>query len=180
MKRLFLLVVLCGAIISIVSGENNVVADTTLTQAQLDSIANKHRLDSIAYVHWKDSMDIVRAERDRIWQIECDSVRNEDFQHQGRYKLYPTKNTWNFLKLDTETGKIWQVQYSVEGPTYRFTTDLDLYEKLGLCDAQIPGRFELYPTTNTYNFILLDKINGRCWQVQWSFDRDERMCIRIY
>ena len=27
-----------------------------------------------------------------------------------RYKLYPTENYNMFLKLDTRTGKLWQVQ----------------------------------------------------------------------
>ena len=30
-----------------------------------------------------------------------------------RYRLFPTQNMWTFLKLDTMTGKIWQVQFSV-------------------------------------------------------------------
>lgn len=30
----------------------------------------------------------------------------------NRYKLYPTENIYNFLKLDTATGKIDQVQYT--------------------------------------------------------------------
>ena len=30
-----------------------------------------------------------------------------------RYKLYKTTNMWTFLKLDTATGKISQIQYTV-------------------------------------------------------------------
>ncbi len=30
------------------------------------------------------------------------------------------------------------------------------------------GRFFLYPTTNIYNFILVDQIDGRTCQVQWN------------
>jgi hypothetical protein len=41
------------------------------------------------------------------------------------------------------------------------------------------GRFKLYPTENTYNFIMVDVINGRTWQVQWNIDYDKRLCIRI-
>ena len=29
------------------------------------------------------------------------------------YELYRTDNMWTFLKLETSTGKIWQVQYAV-------------------------------------------------------------------
>ena len=28
------------------------------------------------------------------------------------YKIFPTTNMWNFIKLDTRNGKMWQVQYS--------------------------------------------------------------------
>ena len=38
------------------------------------------------------------------------------FGTDARYKLYPTQNMWTFLKLDTETGRIWQVQYSSPVP----------------------------------------------------------------
>ena len=41
------------------------------------------------------------------------------------------------------------------------------------------GRFTLYPTTNTFNFILLDQIDGRTWQVQWSFEKKKRMILPI-
>lgn len=32
-----------------------------------------------------------------------------------RFKLFPTQNMWTFIKLDTQTGQMWQVQYSVKG-----------------------------------------------------------------
>ena len=32
----------------------------------------------------------------------------------GVYELYPTKNYWTFIKLDTRNGKMWQVQFSIE------------------------------------------------------------------
>ena len=38
------------------------------------------------------------------------------FGTDARYKLYPTQNMWTFLKLYTETGRIWQVQYSSPFP----------------------------------------------------------------
>ena len=33
-----------------------------------------------------------------------------DLSLKNRYKLYKTENVYNLLKLDTKTGKIWQVQ----------------------------------------------------------------------
>ncbi|MEE3443326.1 MAG: hypothetical protein VZQ49_00585 [Methanobrevibacter sp.] len=97
-----------------------------------------------------------------------------------RYRLFPTQNMWTFLKLDTMTGKIWQVQYSVEGAKYRFETVLnsvDLARRLK--QERVVGRFMLYATQNTYNFVLLDQIDGYTYQVQWNGDADQRFVIPI-
>jgi alpha-galactosidase len=47
-------------------------------------------------------------------------------------------------------------------------------------DEEINGRFTLYPTENMYNFILLDQINGKTWQVQWNNEVNKRFISRIY
>jgi len=100
-----------------------------------------------------------------------------------KYKLYPTDNTYNHLMLDTASGSIWQVQWSKESKT-RFKTVINIetlvprdeYEWLNDLPA---GRFKLYPTKNTYTFLLLDVKLGRTWQVQWSLD-DNRFITPIY
>lgn len=97
-----------------------------------------------------------------------------------RYRLFPTQNTWTFLKLDTMTGKIWQVQYSVDGDDYRFESPVSLKD---IADAlkieRKIGRFTLYPTRNIYNFIMLNQIDGRTYQIQWSMEPDNRFIIPI-
>lgn len=99
---------------------------------------------------------------------------------EPKFQLFKTQNMWTFLKLDTETGQIWQVQYSVKGDDYRFETPLDLKKRVSEYDDEpICGRFTLYATDNMYNFILLDQIDGRCWQVQWSTEPSNRGVIRI-
>ena len=40
--------------------------------------------------------------------------------------------------------------------------------------------FELYPTKNMYQFILLDKTTGKKWHVQWGMKASERWIRRIY
>ena len=94
------------------------------------------------------------------------------------YQLFPTQNMWTFIKLNTRTGQIWQVQYSVKGDDYRFETYLNL-RPLVPEEEEVNGRFILYSTQNTYNFILLDQIDGRTWQVQWSQDAENRGVIPI-
>lgn len=97
-----------------------------------------------------------------------------------RYQLFKTQNKWNLLKLDTATGQIWQVQYSVENDLGRFQEPLNTeWLIVPSYDEMITGRFTLYATDNIYNFILLDQIDGRCWQVQWGFKSSERMVLRI-
>ncbi len=100
---------------------------------------------------------------------------------EHRYQLYKTQNMWTFLKLDTMTGQIWQVQFSIKGSEYRYETPLDLNIKISeYFDVPIHGRFTLYATDNMYNFILLDQIDGRCWQVQWNTEPENRGVLRIY
>ena len=98
------------------------------------------------------------------------------------YKLYPTQNTWTFLELETYSGRIWQVQYSVNGSEYHFKTVLNSYSLLPLFEGEeniFAGRFELYPTQNIYNFILLDTLTGSTWQVQWSTEAENRGIMKI-
>lgn len=96
-----------------------------------------------------------------------------------RYKLYPTNNMWTFLKLDTCTGRVWQVQYDINGDNRM--QDLFIFTRLDWDDNWDEmvnvGRFELYPTQNTYNFLLLDQKSGRIWQIQWSTERNNRGLI---
>ena len=95
------------------------------------------------------------------------------------YKLYATENMWTFLELDTATGIIWQVQYSVKGEDYRFKSTLNMFSLLPEGQKEIAGRFELYKTQNLYNFILVDTRDGRTWQVQWSTEPENRGILPI-
>ena len=63
---------------------------------------------------------------------------------------------------------MWMVQYSTSSESDAFTCPLNPNSLLRSYDDKVNGRFTLYPTQNYYNFILLDQINGRTWQVQWS------------
>lgn len=102
-------------------------------------------------------------------------VENDD--EVARYKLYPTNNMWTFLKLDTSNGKIWQVQWSLEDEN-RFETTLSTFPVV-LKYEEVNGRFVLYPTTNNYNFVMLDRINGKTYQVQWSQESNKRFVLPI-
>jgi hypothetical protein len=93
------------------------------------------------------------------------------------YRLFSTRNMYTFIKLNTRNGQMWQVQWGMESK-YRFETTLSDISRVNEGEEK-NGRFFLYPTTNIYNFILLDQISGRTWQVQWGKEAD-RSVIPIY
>ena len=95
------------------------------------------------------------------------------------YRLFSTRNMYTFIKLDTRNGKMWQVQWGTESE-YRFETVISESSRLYTNEEEKNGRFFLYPTTNVYNFILVDQIDGRTWQVQWGKKVEDRMVLRIY
>lgn len=99
-------------------------------------------------------------------QIEIDSSL------KGRFKLYKTENNYNFLELDTKTGKIKQVQWSLDekNECTVVINNIDLSWGAGYGS----GSFELYPTSNIFQFILIDKTNGRKWHVQWGLKNANR------
>ena len=93
------------------------------------------------------------------------------------YQLFPTQNMWTFIKLNTRDGRMWQVQYDIKG-SERFEVNLNT-APFATKEEERDGRFTLYPTQNMWTFILLDQIDGRMWQVQWSMKEDSRFVIQI-
>lgn len=113
---------------------------------------------------------------------ECRELRKDIFVYsstKSRYKLYPTENIYTFLKLNTETGQIWQLKWSMEkereGEVIINASNLKYS-----FDSGGTGSFELYPTKNMYTFILIDKDYGRKWHVQWGMDTKYRFIRQIF
>ena len=105
-------------------------------------------------------------------------IQNISTDSEVTYRLFSTRNMYTFIKLDTRNGKMWQVHWSTKGSDYRFETTLSDISRVDK-EEEKNGRFFLYPTTNIYNFILLDQIDGRAWQVQWGKE-GERAVLPIY
>lgn len=165
MKRLIIVAVILGTCV--------------WTKAQ-EVLADSVEIDSTSIV----SDDIAVSEnplnltaKDSLFLDYLDAFVSQ--QREPEYKLYPTKNMYNFLLLNTRTGQIDIVQWSTDRDNqFIYTLDHDI--RINSWHENICGRFILQATENTYNFLLLDQIDGRCWQVQWSFDRDKRLVERIY
>lgn len=98
---------------------------------------------------------------------------------KDRYKIYSTSNMYNFLKLDTRTGRIYRIQWSFEDRE-RYENYVNYRNLVYSDDDLVDGRFEIYVTKNIWNFLLLDKIDGRVWHGQWGFSSDENWIKRIY
>lgn len=98
-------------------------------------------------------------------------------QEASIYELFGTRNVWTFIKLDTRNGKMTQVHYALDSESYQ--GEVELNTKSLIKGEGKPGRFTLYPTHNMFNFILLDKVSGSTYQVQWSIEEDTRMVAPI-
>ena len=113
-------------------------------------------------------------------------------EHTTRYKMYKTDNMYTFLKLDTATGTITQVQYSVNDNLQNEYSvqwknlnlenmSVEQMDTLDWENTPFPNnRYILKPTENMYNFILLDQTDGRMWQVQWSMEEENRGIVYDY
>ena len=136
---------------------------------------------SVLYINGMWAVQVQPNEKDSLINDICSHL-NEirvDMLNQtlhGNFKIYLTENIYNVLKLNTSTGQIdviqWHLEKSKEMSIPLNSTDLSLY--------QCPGTFELYPTKNMYQFLLLDKTTGRVWHVQWGFEDADRWIRRIY
>lgn len=128
--------------------------------AQIDSISSSNLITS------EDAIVLLRDLR----ALELKKL------YANRYKMYPTENIYNLLKLDTQTGRIEQVQWSLED-NKEFTVVINRQDLSWESDL---NSFELYPTQNIYQFILLDKATGRTWHVQWGMEEKKRWIVPIY
>ena len=141
---------------------------TFVLSAQSDTV----QTDSIQ----TDTISAVPTSKQVVVLLEDIRIRQIKETYANRFKMYPTENMYNLLKLDTQTGQIEQVQWSLDEDK-EFTSTInsqDLSWENGM------NSFELYPTKNMYQFVLLDKSSGRTWHVQWGLKNSERWIKRIY
>lgn len=116
------------------------------------------------------------AQNNEHRQTVTSSIPNKD----AKFLLFPTRNNFNFLKLNTRNGEVDIVQFSLDDSKTQFESRLESDEyPLVSKEEESNGRFYLYPTTNIFNFLLMDQIDGRVWQLQWHFDSDKQFISRI-
>lgn len=145
------------SIVSIIIMATSAFAQTT-DSLQISKPLSELQRDSVI-LSIKESITYL-AENDQTRQII------------GRYKVYPTENIYTSLKLDTATGEVKALQIGLNKDSNRM--EYLISERLITWGETITGRFELYPTKNIYNFILLDTITGIALQIQWSTKSENR------
>ena len=122
----------------------------------------------------------VLSPKDSLYLQYADYLAQMAAYQQPRYKLYKTDNIYNLIKLDTATGRLWQIQYGMNKDADRMEVVIDDTSLLWDDTDLRAGRYELYPTNNIYTFILLDTERGYSYQVQWNTDPKKRFRIRIF
>lgn len=142
---------------------------TTNANAQTEGTATKG--SGCQYEHMVDSL-LSRIDTLLMVNNELLDQLNINTSLKERYKLYQTENIYTLLQLDTKTGTIDQLQWSLDSDK-EFSVPInekDLSYGMGYGS----NSFELYPTKNMYQFILIDKTDGRKWHVQWGTESKKR------
>ena len=146
----------------------NINAQTAKTNSNARSVKYEQKVDSLL------------SQIDTLLMINNQLLEHLEINSslKGRYKLYQTENIYTLLQLATKTGMIEQVQWSLDSDnegSVSINSD-DLTYGLGYGS----GSFELYPTKNMYQFILINKTTGQKWHVQWGMESSKRWIRRIY
>ena len=127
----------------------------------------------------KTKIEYPTVKLDSLTMEYIDAIYERVGMNTPRFKLFKTDNMYNLIKLDTATGRTWQVQYRTNS-TDSMTVPIDDTSLLWSYEIEKAGRFDLYPTSNMYSFILIDTETGRTWQIQWSTEASRRFRERIY
>ncbi|MDR2910545.1 MAG: hypothetical protein LBV47_04155 [Bacteroidales bacterium] len=110
-------------------------------------------------------------------QTNAISIVSPDSAIVYKYRLYPTESSWNFIKLNTRNGQMWQVQWDTKDRN-QSEAPISLTARVST-EEEVNGRFIIYPTEYMYYFVLLDQIDGRVWQVQWGTKGKDMMVVPI-
>ena len=97
-----------------------VLSDEKLSKWTLEEITEltKRQMESWQERYNSKPDSIVSAEDKLYWKPSSIEEKIEsgyfNIPKNGRYKLYPTENMYNFIMVDVEMGDTWQVQWSTK------------------------------------------------------------------
>lgn len=96
--------------------------------------------------------------------IICNGIEKSG-EKENRFSLHETQNMWNFILLDSYTGRLWQLQYTVDKDSIR---GLFIINEKDLADEKEKNLFYISPLTSMYQYYLINDITGEMWKFQWN------------
>ena len=121
----------------------------------------------------------------QIWQLQI-GLTDVD-QIKSVLSDYKYANTIDYYTQQyNEDIKSWEEKYNSKPDSIVSVEDKAFYKPYTLDEmseySRIAknGRFKLYPTDNSYNFIMVDVITGDTYQVQWNTDKEKRLIKKFY
>lgn len=90
---------------------------------QTENVYNLLKLDTRRGKVWQVQYSMGDIES-QVVSLNLFGIASEDEGWDGRFELYPTKNMYTFIMLDTGTGDTYQVQWSTKGYNYQFVEPL--------------------------------------------------------
>ena len=124
-----------------------------------------------------------------IWQLQIgmqdvDQLKTQLNDFQLADSLEDITKNWT-ENIESKT-KDWEENYNskpdsiVSAEDKEYWKPYTLEQRIEISKIAQSGRFKLYPTGNMYNFVMVDVIDGRTWQVQWNIDDDKRLVRRFW
>lgn len=91
------------------------------------------------------------------------------FNHMP-YRIFPANNSlWTVIKLNTKNGQMWKVRYDTNNIN-KFVRELN-NKSLVSKEEEVNGRFCLYRTPRSFMYILLDRVDGRLWYLEYDKEK---------
>ena len=123
----------------------------------------------------------------QIWQLQ---IGLSDSVHRLKSILSDkklAKTLAGYTQSYNKDMEYWEENYNSKADSIVSAKDKEYYKpyslemrlRSGFFPIAKNGRFKLYPTDNSYNFIMVDVVNGETYQVQWNIDKDKRFVIRF-
>ena len=124
----------------------------------------------------------------QIWQLQIGLTDVDQVKSVLSDKKL-AKTLEDYTQQYNDEIKYWEENYNSKADSIFSTKDKEFYKPYPREEKLNPpyfhpiaknGRFKLYATDNNYNFIMVDTINGKTYQVQWNIDKKKRLVKRFF
>lgn len=113
--------------------------------------------------------EIKQLQDDGQQWIVCKGIEKSG-KKEERFSLHETQNMWNFILLDSHTGRLWQLQYTVDENSIR---GLLVINEKELADENKKNTFYISPLTSMFQYYLTNDTTGEMWKFQWNTKGNE-------